>query len=42
MLSFPRTIDVVAVRRGVDFAREHNARIVGAWLSLDTWHHLNA
>jgi GNAT superfamily N-acetyltransferase len=36
MLSFPRVIDAAAVRRGVRFARDHDARIVGAWLSLDT------
>ncbi len=36
MLSFPRVIDVAAADRGVQFARDHNARIVGAWLSPDT------
>jgi GNAT superfamily N-acetyltransferase len=36
MLSFPRAIDATAAKRGVEFAREHNARIVGAWLSLET------
>jgi GNAT superfamily N-acetyltransferase len=36
MLNFPRVIDVTAARRGIEFARERNARIVGAWLSPDT------
>lgn len=36
MLNFPRAIDATAARRGVDFARERNARIIGAWLSPDT------
>ena len=36
MLNFPRRIDATAARRGIEFAREHNARIVGAWLSPET------
>jgi GNAT superfamily N-acetyltransferase len=36
MLSFPDVIDATAAKRGVEFAREHDARIVGAWLSLTT------
>ncbi len=36
MLSFPRVIDPTAARRGVEFALGHDARIVGAWLSLET------
>jgi len=36
MLNFPRVIDATAAMRGLDFARAHNARIVGAWLSPDT------
>ena len=36
MLSFPRSIDAAAADRGVQFARGHNARIVGAWLSPET------
>jgi GNAT superfamily N-acetyltransferase len=36
MLNFPRSIDSAAVRRGVEFARQHSACIVGAWLSIDT------
>lgn len=36
MLSFPRVIDAAAADRGVQFARDHNARIVGAWLSPHT------
>lgn len=36
MLNFPRAIDETAAKRGVEFAREHNARIVGAWLSPQT------
>lgn len=36
MLNFPRVIDPSAARSGVEFAREHNARIVGAWLSPET------
>ena len=36
MLSFPELIDVAAASRGVQFAREHRACIVGAWLSRDT------
>lgn len=35
MLNFPRSIDAVAVRRGIDVARERGACIVGAWLSTD-------
>jgi GNAT superfamily N-acetyltransferase len=35
MLNFPRAIDAAAVSRGLEFARERDARIVGAWLSLD-------
>src|SRR5215469_5696322 len=36
MLSFPPLIDETAAKRGVEFACEHGARIVGAWLSLKT------
>jgi GNAT superfamily N-acetyltransferase len=36
MLNFPELIDVAAARRGVEFARGHRARIIGAWLSLET------
>jgi GNAT superfamily N-acetyltransferase len=36
MLNFPRVIDETAARRGVEFAHEHNARIIGAWLSPET------
>jgi GNAT superfamily N-acetyltransferase len=36
MLSFPQVIDAGAAQRGLQFAREHNARIVGAWLSPTT------
>ena len=36
MLSFPRAIDPAAARGGIEFAREHGACIVGAWLSTDT------
>jgi GNAT superfamily N-acetyltransferase len=36
MLNFPRSIDTAAARRGVEFAREHDARVVGAWLSTAT------
>lgn len=36
MLNFPRSVDSEAVRRGIEFAREHSACIVGAWLSTDT------
>jgi len=36
MLNFPRAIDPAAVRRGIEFAREHSACIVGAWLSKAT------
>jgi hypothetical protein len=36
MLNFPRSIDARAARRGVEFAREHEACVVGAWLSPDT------
>jgi GNAT superfamily N-acetyltransferase len=36
VLSFPRSIVAPAAQRGVDFAREHNACIVGAWLSAET------
>jgi GNAT superfamily N-acetyltransferase len=36
MLNFPRVIDETAARRGVEFAHEHNARIIGAWLSSET------
>lgn len=35
LLNFPRSIDVAAVQRGVETAREFGARIVGAWLSAD-------
>lgn len=35
MLSFPRVIDAAAADHGVQFARDHNARIVDAWLSRD-------
>jgi GNAT superfamily N-acetyltransferase len=34
MLSFPSLIDERAAKRGLEFACEHDARIVGAWLSL--------
>jgi GNAT superfamily N-acetyltransferase len=33
MLNFPRTIDVAAIRRGVDAGRDRGARIIGAWLA---------
>ncbi len=36
MLSFPHAVDASAASRGVAFAREHNACLVGAWLSTDT------
>ncbi len=36
MLNFPRAIDAMAVEDGVEFALERDARIVGAWLSLET------
>jgi hypothetical protein len=36
MLSSRRSIDAAAIRRGIDCARERNARIVGGWLSTDT------
>ena len=36
MLNFPEEIDAAAVRRGLEFARDHDARIVGAWLSHET------
>lgn len=36
MLNFPRAIDATAARRGLDSAREHGARIIGAWLSTET------
>jgi ribosomal protein S18 acetylase RimI-like enzyme len=36
MLNFPRSMAPAAVRRGIAFARERHARIVGAWLSKDT------
>ena len=36
MLNFPRTIDPAAAQRGIEFARTHGARTVGAWLSQDT------
>lgn len=36
MLNFPRAVDPSAVRSGIEFAREHKACIVGAWLSSDT------
>jgi GNAT superfamily N-acetyltransferase len=36
MLNFPRAIDATAAARGVRFAHEHDARIVGAWLSPST------
>ena len=35
MLNFPVAIDAAAAERGVEFAREHDARVVGAWLSKD-------
>jgi GNAT superfamily N-acetyltransferase len=35
MLSFPRAVEAIAAERGIRFAREHGARIVGAWLSPD-------
>lgn len=36
MLSFPCVVDAAAAERGVQFARRHNARIIGAWLSHDS------
>jgi GNAT superfamily N-acetyltransferase len=36
MLNFPRAIAAQAARRGVAFAREHEACVVGAWLSRET------
>lgn len=36
MLNFPARVDAPSVRRGIEFARERKACIVGAWLSLDT------
>jgi GNAT superfamily N-acetyltransferase len=36
MLNFPSSIDEAAAGRGVAFAQEHGARIVGAWLSPQT------
>jgi GNAT superfamily N-acetyltransferase len=36
MLSFPRVIDAAAADRGVQFARAHDVRIIGAWLSTNT------
>jgi GNAT superfamily N-acetyltransferase len=36
MLSFPRVIDRVAAKRGVEFARDRGAHIIGAWLSSET------
>jgi hypothetical protein len=36
MLSFPRSIDPAAAARGVEFARGHDALVVGAWLSTGT------
>jgi GNAT superfamily N-acetyltransferase len=36
MLNFPRAIDPDAVRAGIEIAREHDARVIGAWLSPDT------
>src|SRR5262249_36968024 len=35
MLNFPRLIAPAGVRRGIAFAREHDACIVGVWLSRD-------
>jgi GNAT superfamily N-acetyltransferase len=35
MLNFPTSIDAAAAQRGVEFAREHDARVVGAWLSTN-------
>jgi GNAT superfamily N-acetyltransferase len=36
MLNFPSAIDASAARTGVEFARERDGGIVGAWLSADT------
>lgn len=36
MLNFPRAINATAAKRGLEFAWEHSARIVGAWLSSET------
>ncbi len=36
MLNFPASIDAAPARRGVEFARQNEAQIVGAWLSSDT------
>lgn len=36
MLNFPREIDPRAARAGIEFAREREAGIVGAWLSQET------
>ncbi|MBV9464947.1 MAG: GNAT family N-acetyltransferase [Solirubrobacterales bacterium] len=36
MLNFPRAAHPAAVRDGLEFALERNARIVGAWLSPET------
>ncbi len=36
MLSFPRMIDLAAAKRGVQFAREHDVSLIGAWLSPET------
>lgn len=36
MLNFPRSLELAAVERGIAFARDHGAHIVGAWLSSET------
>lgn len=35
-LNFPRAIDAPGAMRGVEFARERGAEVVGAWLSPET------
>lgn len=35
MLNFPRSIDALAIGRGIGVARERGACVVGAWLSTD-------
>lgn len=36
MLNFPDTIDPDAVAAGIEFARQHDAQVIGAWLSPDS------
>lgn len=36
MLNFPRAIELEAAEAGIEFARERDARIIGAWLSQQT------